>query len=107
MPALASSLCSFRGEKARDGAELRNLAWRQFLCVGRDRQFETIGGDFGPGFPCPNIEGVFREPDNLLAGYDIAARIRAGSMRDPDLPIDVLRPKGKVIAFNAMNNAAS
>jgi hypothetical protein len=43
----------------------------------------------------------------FLARNDVPARIRAGSLRDPDLPIDILRPKGKVVAFNAMNYTAS
>src|SRR6516225_5157214 len=87
--------------------KLGDLVWRQFLGTGRNRQFETVGSDLGARFPRPNIEGVLRPPGNLLARDDIAARIGAGSLRDPDLPIDLFRSKGKVVAFNAMDHTGS
>src|SRR5215813_3609547 len=87
--------------------ELGDLVRRQFLGIGGDRQFETIGSDLGARFPRPNIEGVLRLPCNLLARDDIAARIRVGSLRDPDLPIDLVRPESKVVAFDAMDYTGS
>src|SRR5262249_38654626 len=87
--------------------KLRDLAWHQLLGAGGNRQFETVGGNLGARFPCPNIEGVLRPPGNLLARDDITARIRASSLRDPDLPIDLFGPKGEVIAFGAVDHTAS
>src|SRR5215469_4164282 len=87
--------------------ELGHLVWRQFLSIGRNLQFETIGGDLGARFPPPNIEGVLRLPCNLLARDDITARIRASPLSNPDLPIDLLRPESKVVAFDATDHAGS
>src|SRR5215813_14447027 len=87
--------------------ELGDLVRRQFLGIGGDRQFETIGSDLGAGFPSPNIEGVLRPPGNLLARDDIAARIRASPLSNPDLPIDLLCPESKVVAFNAADHTGS
>src|SRR6516165_12162078 len=87
--------------------KLGDFAWHQFFGTGGDLQFETIRRGFRARFPSPSIEGVLRPPCNLFAGDDVAARIGAGSLRDPDLPIDLLRPKSKVIAFDAMDHTAS
>jgi hypothetical protein len=87
--------------------KLGNFARRQFLGAGRDVQFEAMRGNLGAGFPSPNIEGVLRPPSNLLGRDDIAARIRAGSLSDPDLPIDLLRPESKMISFDTMDHTAS
>ena len=87
--------------------ELRDFARRQFLGTGGYFQFEAIRGNLGARFPSPNIEGVLRPPCNLLARDDIAARIRAGSLRDPDLPIDLFCPENKMIALDAMDHTAS
>src|SRR6516164_11830965 len=87
--------------------ELGDLVRRQFLGTGGNLQFEAVGSDFGARFPCPNIEGVLWPPGNLLARDNIAARIRTGSLRDPDLPIDFLRSKSQVVAFDPMDHTGS
>src|SRR6516162_4510330 len=87
--------------------ELGHLVWRQFLSTRRNLQFETIGGNFGARLPGPNIEGVLRPACNLLARDDIAARIRASPLSNPDLPIDLLCPESKVVAFNAADHRVS
>src|SRR6516164_4136767 len=84
-----------------------DLSRHQLLGAGGNLQFETIECNLGASFPSPNIEGVLRPPDNLLAGDDITARIRAGSLRDPDLPVDLFRPKSKVVAFDPVDHTAS
>src|SRR5215831_16986471 len=87
--------------------EFGHLVWRQFLSTGGNLQFETIGGDLGARLPRPNIEGVLRLPCNLLARDDITARIRASPLSNPDLPIYLLRPESKVVAFNAADHTGS
>src|SRR6516164_8968271 len=101
------SLCSFHREKAGYIIELGDFVRRQFLGTGGNLQFETVGSDFGARFPSPSIESVLRIPGNLLARDDITARIGAGSLRDPDLPIDLLRSKSKMVAFDAMDHTGS
>ena len=84
-----------------------NFGRHQFLGIGGNLQFETIRRGFGARFPSPNVERVLRLPSNLLARDNIAARVGAGTLRDPDLPIDLLRPESEVIAFDAVDHAAS
>src|SRR6516164_3848863 len=101
------SLCSFYREKSWYIIELGEFVRRQFLGTGGNLQFETVGSDLSAGFPSPSIEGVLRPPGNLLARYDIAARVRAGSLRDPDLPINLFRSKSKMVAFDATDHTGS
>ena len=50
------------GMSSRSG----NLPRRQFLSAWRNLQFESIGGDLTPGFPCPDVEGVLGRPLTFL-----------------------------------------
>ena len=85
----------------------RGFARRRFLGAWRNFRFENIRGDIVTCFPFPNIEGIFWRPCDLLARDHIAAGIGSGSLCDPDLPIDLFGPEGKVIAFDAADHAAS
>ena len=87
--------------------KLGDFARRQLLGTGSNLQFEGIRGDLGAGFPSPNVEGVLRPAYDLFAGDNITARIGAGSLCNPDLPIDLLCTKGEMVTFHAVDHPAS
>src|SRR5205085_8009361 len=71
-------------------------AWR--------RELELVGSNLGAGFPRAHIKGVLRPSFDLSGRNDISARIRLGAFCNPYLPIEFLRPEGKMITLRATND---
>src|SRR5262249_23028868 len=75
--------------------------------ICRIRERKIVGLDLVPSLPVSNLDTVLRRLFNLVGGYHVSARIWAWAMGDPDLPVDVFGPEGKMVTLRSPNYTAA
>jgi hypothetical protein len=72
-----------------------------FLGIGRVVEAEVIGDDRTADLEVPDLDAVLRRLINSFRRDDIATWIGLIPLSNPNLPVNLLCPKGKMVTFFA------